>query len=317
MVVRPVDGAHAEQATEARAGGTVTDATTDDQMRAAHFEPSPRNARAARELVTEAVRDWALEEILDLATLCTGELAANAVLHGRSPFDVVVRRRPDGVLIEVIDTRPEEVPAAVPTHGTAIDITRRAATGRGLQIVAAMARRWGYTTSPEAKAVWAEIDGEPLSTPTDPVIIEGWQTKRSPTDIHLDLRSMPVRAAVESGIQVDELVRDLQLGADLGDDQAIRLLYRLLDTSAPARLGGRHAALRAAALDQARFDFTLDAPLETLAATAELSELLAAVAAARGGRVVVPEAVAAYRTWLREEGLRQLEGSLPQPCPLP
>jgi anti-sigma regulatory factor (Ser/Thr protein kinase) len=296
----------------------VTDAATTDQVRVAHFDASPRSARSARELVTEAIVDWHLQRILDVATLCAGELAANAVLHSRGPFDVVVRRLGEAVRIEVIDLRPDEVPAAVPTRGSAVDITRQAATGRGLQIVASMARRWGYTTSAADKAVWAEVGADGVGGPTEPIIVAGWQARPSPDDIHLDLRSMPVRTAVASGVQVDELVRELQLGPDLGaDPDAVARLYRLLDASAPARLGGRHAALRAAAIDAVRFDFQLDAPLSTLAAMAELNELLETVASARSSRLGVPEHVAAYREWLREEAVRQLAGEPPTDCPLP
>lgn len=296
----------------------MTDAATSDEVRVAHLDARPRSARAARELVASALADWSMDGLADVATLCMGELAANAVLHGRSEFDAVVRRRGEGVRIEVIDQRPEEVPAAVPMHGSAADITRQAATGRGLQIVSSMAQRWGYTTSGADKSVWAEIDGKPPEQPSQPVVLDGWKPPSAADDIHLDLRSLPVRTAVASGVQVDELVRDLQLGPDLGSDpDVIAELYRLLDASAPARLGGRHAALRAAGHHLLRFDFHLDAPLSTLAAVADLNTLLDAVALQRGGRVVVAPEVSTYRAWLLEEGLRQLGGEPPQACPLP
>lgn len=296
----------------------MTDAAARDEVRVAHFDAHSRSARAARELVATALSDWALDELTDIGTLCMGELAANAVLHGRGEFDVVVRRQGDGVRIEVIDLRPEEVPAAVPMHGSAADITRQAATGRGLQIVSSMARRWGYTTSSADKSVWAEIDGKPPEQPAQPVVLDGWTAPSADDDVHLDLRSLPVRTAVASGVQVDELVRDLQLGPELGrDPEAIATLYSLLDASAPARLGGRHAALRAAGQHLLRFDFQLDAPPSALAAVADLNAMLESVATQRGGRVVVAPEVAEYRAWLLEEGLRQLAGEPPHQCPLP
>lgn len=295
----------------------MIDAAAMDEVRVAHFGAAPRSARQARELVVDALHDWSLDGLLEVATLCIGELAANAVLHGRSPFDVVVRRQDDGVRIEVIDLRPEEVPAAVPAHGTAADITRAAATGRGLQIVSALAQRWGYTTSHEAKAVWAEIEADQPTAPAGPVVVDGWHAAPSPTDIHLDLRSLPVRTAVASGVQVDELVRDLQLGPTPADPESIEELYRLLDSSVRARAGGRHAALRAAGQELLRFDFQLDAPVETLAAFADLNALLVRVAQQRGGRVTIRPDVAAYRAWLLHEGLRQLGGEPALDCPLP
>jgi anti-sigma regulatory factor (Ser/Thr protein kinase) len=289
-----------------------------DDVEVAHFHAATRNLRAARQLVIDTVTRWGLDEIADAAALCTGELAANAVLHGRTSFDVVIRRRGSGVRIDVIDQRPDEVPAAVPLTGIAVDITRDAATGRGLQIVAATATRWGYTTSESDKSVWAEIEPGRLGVHPDPIALIGYVPHRSPDDLHLVLRSMPVRPAVASGVQVDELVREIQLGATgAGDSSLLARLYRLLDVSAPARLSGRHAALRAAGRHEDRFDLVLDTPMATLVAVGDLNDLLEELSRRRGTWAEIAPEVAEYRRWLREETTRQLAGEAPQPCPLP
>jgi anti-sigma regulatory factor (Ser/Thr protein kinase) len=291
---------------------------SEGEVQVAHYGAAPKDARTARQLVSHILVGWGLHDLVEVATLCTGELAANAVFHGRTPFDLVVRRRGEGVRIDAIDQRPQEVPVAVPLTGTAADITRHAATGRGLQIVAALATRWGYTTSTVDKSVWVEIEPGRRGAEPEPVVELGHVAVRSPGDAHLDLRSMPVRAAVASGVQVDELVREVQLGGRDGADlKVLARLYRLLDDSAPARLGGRHAALRAAGRDEQRFDLVLDAPFDTLTAVAELSALLEELAVHRSGRARVPADVLAYRAWLQDESRRQLRGSPPQPCPLP
>lgn len=289
-----------------------------DDVKVAHFHAVTRNLRAARQLVTDTLESWGLDEIIDAAALCVGELTANAVLHGRTSFDLVVRRRGAGVRIDVIDQRPDEVPAAVPLTGTAVDITRDAATGRGLQIVAATATRWGYTTSESDKSVWVELEPGQLGASTEPVALNGYVPHPSPDDRHLVLRSMPVRPAVASGVQVDELVREIQLGASgAGDASLLARLYRLLDVSAPARLSGRHAALRAAGRHEDRFDLVLDTPLTTLTAVGDLNQLLEELSRRRGTWAEIAPEVAAYRLWLREETTRQLRGELPQDCPLP
>src|SRR5687768_16602327 len=122
-------------------------------------------------MASDAVAGWQLDDLVDAVELCAGELAANAVLHGRTSFDVVLRREGDSVRIDVIDQRPDEIPAQIPLTGTAADITRMASTGRGLQLVAGTADRWGFTTTEEDKSVWAEIGPDAPEIPSEPVVV--------------------------------------------------------------------------------------------------------------------------------------------------
>jgi hypothetical protein len=131
---------------------------------------------------------------------------------------------------------------------------------------------------------------------------------------------LPVRAAVSSGIQVDELVRELQLDTDrtLGaDDAASSRLFGLLDRSASLRLAGRHAALRAAADGQYRFDLPLRTSDDALQATNELAGLLAVLSRDRHPAIApIQDDVMAFRLWLNEEMVRQRSGRPPSSCPL-
>src|SRR5688572_31135673 len=96
------------------------------------FEPVLESAREARRLISDGLAGQVPGDVLADAMLCITELAANAALHARRPFSVMVRQVASGVRIDVVDERPEDLPLVTPRQGTASDITDRAATGRGL-----------------------------------------------------------------------------------------------------------------------------------------------------------------------------------------
>ena len=91
----------------------------------------------ARRFVRRVLDDWGLEELVDTVTLLTSELATNAVLHARTAFAVVVSRSSKDVRVDVLD-------------GSGVQPRNRqpsalAATGRGVNMVAALADQWGAT----------------------------------------------------------------------------------------------------------------------------------------------------------------------------
>jgi anti-sigma regulatory factor (Ser/Thr protein kinase) len=282
-------------------------------LEAVTFAPVAASPSAARRFASDLVERWGLGSLSVDVALCVSELAANALLHAREPFTVIVRPAGGGVRVDVIDPRPDQLPVVVPLVGTVVDLTERSTTGRGMQIVATLADRWGVSTTNTAKAVWVELSGHAHEGPSAPTIVLG-HDEAPRTGNLLCYLGLPVRAAVASGIQTDEAVREVQL-AELdrpttGTPEA-RLLA-LLDVSAPVRLAGRYAALRAAADGQRRFDLEVTATDESLAAVGELAERLALVTD------IAPEPdVLAFRAWLAEETLRQRAGEDPRSCPLP
>jgi anti-sigma regulatory factor (Ser/Thr protein kinase) len=283
-----------------------------------HFDPTPDSTRAVRHAVADRLPAWGLDELADDAVLCASELASNAVLHARDGFELVMRPIHGGVRVEIIDRRPDLVPMAVPTVGTATSVTSQGTTGRGLQIVSALASRWGFNTSSAFKAVWFELIDEPVSQAASPVVELGFLPADDPDAREFHLLSLPVRAAAASGVQVDDLVRELQLwapGSAQTDDLA--KLDALLDASAPARLLGRHAALDAAARGLERFDLRVALSATTLAAFGALNELLGEMSDQLGPRVPLPAVVIEFRGWLVEEIAGQAGGREPAPCPLP
>ncbi|MFF8411571.1 ATP-binding protein [Streptomyces omiyaensis] len=116
---------------------------------------TPRGARLARLLAVEQLRTWGLEEVAGAAGQVVAELANNAVTHGHVPGrDFRLRTIVTGavVRIEVSDTRGDRVPLPGAPSGDG-------GGGRGLLVVAALARGWGVRPGPSPqKTVWAELD---------------------------------------------------------------------------------------------------------------------------------------------------------------
>ena len=111
--------------------------------------PHPASTRAARAFVAEHLRTWDLDPAIDDATLLVSELVTNAILHARTPIDLVVRKVKTAVRVEVFD---EGSGVAQPIYP---DL--EAAAGRGLGLVQAVATRWGVDDADIGKTVWFEI----------------------------------------------------------------------------------------------------------------------------------------------------------------
>jgi anti-sigma regulatory factor (Ser/Thr protein kinase) len=87
-----------------------------------------------------------------LALVC-GELAANAIRHGRPPVTVRLARGRQSWLLEVSDNRIDAMPrprTPSPTAG-----------GMGLPLIAAASDRVGWYVAGSAKHVWAEVADRP------------------------------------------------------------------------------------------------------------------------------------------------------------
>jgi anti-sigma regulatory factor (Ser/Thr protein kinase) len=120
------------------------------------FVPAPEAVGATRRRVAGAMAEWSATRGLDLddqlvsdACLVASEMAANAVTHARSAFEVDVACREGAVRVTVSDIGPG---AAEEHRGAPLDLG-----GRGLAIVAEVADRWGCDTIAGGKVVWAEL----------------------------------------------------------------------------------------------------------------------------------------------------------------
>jgi hypothetical protein len=116
----------------------------------------------AREFTIATLRAWGLADLADDATVIVSELVTNALRYGLPPL-------PAG--FGAIDDRP--IRLTLVRHGCLVvcvvaDASRQeplprdpcdiAENGRGLHVIEALSRTWGWTPLPRAgKAVWAAL----------------------------------------------------------------------------------------------------------------------------------------------------------------
>ncbi|MGW2071547.1 SpoIIE family protein phosphatase [Streptomyces sp. NPDC001953] len=123
---------------------------------AATFEPVGRSVATARSFVRDTLQGWGFADIVDDAVVLTSELVTNAVVHAGTAADVLCLRSDDGVRIEVADRYPER---EVPLQSAAVNMGHPDREGgRGLQLCAALAGRWGVEYTPTHKQVWFQLD---------------------------------------------------------------------------------------------------------------------------------------------------------------
>ncbi|GAA2609948.1 SpoIIE family protein phosphatase [Streptomyces violaceus] len=123
---------------------------------AASFEPVGRSVASARSFVRDTLQGWGFADIVDDAVVLTSELVTNAVVHAGTSADLLCLRSDEGVRIEVADRYPER---EIPLQGAAINMgSPDREGGRGLQLCAALAGRWGVEYTPTHKTVWFQLD---------------------------------------------------------------------------------------------------------------------------------------------------------------
>ncbi|MFI8190272.1 SpoIIE family protein phosphatase [Streptomyces sp. NPDC085946] len=142
---------HGAQHVENRSRSSVITARA-----AASFEPVGRSVASARSFVRDTLQGWGFADIVDDAVVLTSELVTNAVVHAGTSADVLCLRSDDGVRVEVADRYPER---EVPLQSSAVLMSSPDREGgRGLQLCAALAGRWGVDYTPTHKTVWFRLD---------------------------------------------------------------------------------------------------------------------------------------------------------------
>ncbi|MEP6697942.1 MAG: ATP-binding SpoIIE family protein phosphatase [Pseudonocardiales bacterium] len=109
-----------------------------------------RSVRQARRFCTSLFTRWNLRrDVADAARLVVNELVTNALLYGRGPVELVLRRTATMLYVEVFDASgqlPHRRLAGVEDEG-----------GRGLHLVASLSQRWGVRPAGCGKSVWAAM----------------------------------------------------------------------------------------------------------------------------------------------------------------
>ena len=113
--------------------------------------PHPGSVRAARRLVVGLLAVWGAPHDPDDSALLVTELVANVVDHvgGEASFSVEVTLAGDWLRIAVVDgssVRP-----------VVQELSTERLRGRGMQIVAAVADRWGVDDHDGGKRVWFDL----------------------------------------------------------------------------------------------------------------------------------------------------------------
>ncbi|MEU3602405.1 ATP-binding protein [Streptomyces sp. NPDC006798] len=119
------------------------------------FPAEPDAVRSARHAVRDTLRDWGLDHgVCDVTVLLVSELVTNSLRYASGPIGVRLSRpesaeSASSLLVEVSDPLPDP-----PVARTAAPDDE---TGRGLQLVAGNARRWGTRRGLTGKTVWFEL----------------------------------------------------------------------------------------------------------------------------------------------------------------
>jgi anti-sigma regulatory factor (Ser/Thr protein kinase) len=103
--------------------------------------------RSTRHFVADRLSAWQVPHLLqDEVVLLVSELVTNAVIHGRAPIQLRMRKSSDSLVLEVRDSALHLPRRLRPTSDDE--------HGRGLQLVSLLADRWGTRPTPEGKSVW-------------------------------------------------------------------------------------------------------------------------------------------------------------------
>jgi anti-sigma regulatory factor (Ser/Thr protein kinase) len=173
---------------------------------------SPRAAADARRWIADVCRQLERPDLIECAEMGTGELVANAILHGEAPIAVRMRGTSTHPRVEVLDGSSK---APVPPSHAADPEDFLATFGRGLSLVAMSAVVWGASmenrerscgSSPRPR--WAHHNTpEPVFDSTVDVEIQ----PRSDQAVSVSLSGMDVGLATALGRQYADLRRELRL----------------------------------------------------------------------------------------------------------
>ncbi|MFL6157766.1 MAG: ATP-binding protein [Marmoricola sp.] len=191
---------------------------------------SPPSVRLARDWVTGVLGDIGREELAESARLAVSELVTNAILHAEPPMTVHVRGTVDHPRIEVTDQ------SMIPPRQRHLtmkpdpeDEFSWSTVGRGLDLVACYAVRWGADIDPRGsgKVVWFEPSAEPRDTPVEGALFDLDEAIAQRGDapvaagemFTLRLLNMPVDLFSHLRQHFNELGRELRLLAITAPEQ--------------------------------------------------------------------------------------------------
>jgi two-component sensor histidine kinase len=111
------------------------------------FEPLVTSAGDVRRFVDATLDEWNVQD--HLVGFLANELATNAILHARTPFEVTLARTDSTCRIEVTDSNPR-MPVLQP-------VPPEAPSGHGMMIMNKQALSWGVEPAQGGKTVWCVV----------------------------------------------------------------------------------------------------------------------------------------------------------------
>lgn len=117
------------------------------------FRPVPESATLTRRWVGDVVAPLVDAGVGEATVLAASELATNAVVHARTPFQVGLTWWDDHLMVAVGDGNPGRPDPQPPDPGRA--------SGRGLALVEALALHWGVAAEDRGKTTWLVLDRHP------------------------------------------------------------------------------------------------------------------------------------------------------------
>ena len=123
------------------------------------LKPGPESVKAARDFTAQTLQSWGLDGLISEAVIIASELVTNAIKHGTcltpptadlAPVELAWQRYASRVICVVTDGSTRQPVLAQADMG--------AESGRGLQVVHALAAAWGWMVlGAREKAVWAAM----------------------------------------------------------------------------------------------------------------------------------------------------------------
>ncbi|HET6811479.1 MAG TPA: ATP-binding protein [Acidimicrobiales bacterium] len=293
------------------------------------LDPGPAAAAAARRFVSGCLAG-APEDAVANAELIISELVTNSILHAGTAVRIGLKELGPVVRLEVGDqdrNRPE-----------AKRYSPEAGTGRGLQLVEALALAWGVDSGPDGKTVWADVPLDPVEMAVPPLRTAGGVMERpepppartgrppaprAPSDplVEVHLVSFPVDVYRRTEEHMDELQREFALILEREPGQGTGPPGRLLALVREfgERFGGfaleaRDAVRTASEEGRARIDDVVyRVPADVGPAASRLEQLLAeADAYCRAGDLLTlacPPEACTFREWFLGQFAAQAGGA--------
>lgn len=293
---------------------------------------TPPSVRLARDWVTGVLAEIGRDELAESARLAVSELVTNAILHADPPMTVHVRGTVQHPRIEVTDQ--SLVPPLQRAQSAEVDIGDEfswSTVGRGLDLVACYATRWGADIDPRGagKVVWFEPSAEPRETPVDGDLFDldqaiasrGLSVPDPAQMITVELRNMPVELFSHLRLHFNELGRELRLLAMSDPDRypmAVEYAETYLQVEHERRqVVGIEPLDQAIASGQESIDLTYLTPPTSPASMARIGVLLDSIYERFADESLLavrpPAELLDLQHWYLGEFSRQAAGEPPRP----